>query len=156
MKKKTESFHCKPAGTAAPLAALNLVHLNRTDLHSHKCHKTCEHKTLNPMLGSTTFPSPTIKLRSYGRGEGASYAIVQYSPSYMQATALGTACSTQARSCLRAQQALVRVEYEHRKIVWPERIKPKTSALIPCWREVCHQILDAFCDISPLSKDDQS
>jgi hypothetical protein len=36
--------------------------------------------------------SPTIKLRWYGRGEDASYAIVQHSPSYVRATAVDAVC----------------------------------------------------------------
>jgi hypothetical protein len=45
------------------------------------------------MLDDTSSASPTIKPRCYGRGEGASYAIVQHSPSYVRAVIVGAACS---------------------------------------------------------------
>jgi hypothetical protein len=41
----------------------------------------------------TSFVSPTIKHKLYGRGEETFYAIVQHSPSYVQAAASGAACS---------------------------------------------------------------
>jgi hypothetical protein len=45
------------------------------------------------MLDDTSSASPTIKPRWYGRGEGASYTIVQHSPSWVRAAAVGTAYS---------------------------------------------------------------
>jgi hypothetical protein len=43
------------------------------------------------MLEDTSV-SPTIKIRWYGRGEGAFYAIVQHSPSCMQVAIIGAVC----------------------------------------------------------------
>jgi hypothetical protein len=45
------------------------------------------------VLEDSPSDSPTIKLRWYGRGEGASYAIVQHSPSCVWVTAVGAAWS---------------------------------------------------------------
>jgi hypothetical protein len=45
------------------------------------------------MLDDTFSASLTIKPRWYGKGEEASYAIVQHSPSYVRAMAVGVACS---------------------------------------------------------------
>jgi hypothetical protein len=45
------------------------------------CTRQTSARTKVQLLDDTSSYSPTIKLRSYGRGEGDSYAIVQYSPS---------------------------------------------------------------------------